>query len=34
MNAFNVDKAFLNLVTEIYRLTITGKFDHGFMDVR
>lgn len=34
LNATNVDTAFRNLVQEIYRLTISGKFDQGFMDGR
>ncbi len=34
LNASNVDTAFRNLVQEIYRLTISGKFDNGFLEGR
>eukprot|EP00347_Sterkiella_histriomuscorum_P005301 403357125 len=31
LNSMNVDAAFMNLINEIYRLTLAGKFDYGFM---
>ena len=34
LNASNVDSAFKQIVTDIYKLTLEGKFDYGIGGIR